>query len=167
MILEHIPSAIDKDFCNQFSERCKSIRGWKIDTGKNKNNGFILYSKYGNNFEYSYEQELRVIAANILESVLEKTKHKFTIKTIESVIINYYNKCSSCEEHSDAKEQDAFSMILFLTDSEGDYTEIEGTKVFGNTGDVILFNSSDLHSATGAVNSDFRMNMNILFFGDI
>lgn len=172
MIHDYLTSVLPDEFNQSVIQKLKSMPKWCLDTTEDDNpdtDGGISIKIYKENI--GTDPDLFVlwhIGETIFNTILKKTKQIYKDVELDRVYVNYYNRSSSCGIHRDGQGYDQYgrkevSCLYFLNTSKGSYLKVGDDKFDSISGNAVIFDSEDLHSATGAVDDKERLTMNLFF----
>ena len=181
MIIEKLENILSKDFNNSVLQELKNNNSWGISPDEIReevelsdnysDSGMLLHSfNTGMNLPKDNVESLKlaflnVSATHVLNSVLNNSAFTFNNMVVQRYLWNYYNRASEGVIHLDAKEDNAYSIIYYLHDSDGG-TLVGDTFHKSVSNDAIMFKSNTKHKGFGPKTGKSRFVLNILFTAD-
>jgi hypothetical protein len=175
MIHEKIENILPDVFNKSIIKSTKSWNGWSQDSTVDIKSG-ETYSEFDTGWSIRTFSErmdsvndfrMFTLGVLLLDTIMQKSGKTYIDYRLDRIYVNSYNKSSYCPMHVDGDnysyDRNICSCIYFLDSSKGSYTEILGTKFYSQSGSCIIFDSNDLHSASGAIEDKERHTINLMF----
>jgi|694.fasta_scaffold33071_9 hypothetical protein len=131
---------------------------------KNAKNNFQLYHTFFLKEPYSKFYDYMIKILNFIEI---KYKNIHRVKSNLNTNLAHYMKDNFQIPHTDSDNDNFYSLLYYVNDSDGDTLFFEGdtitNRVVPKKGKAVLFKSNILHCASNPIKYDYRIVTNFVF----
>lgn len=156
-----LPQDVHKDILFLLSKEA-----WRIANDNSTHEDILNFDNHQGfsieTFNVEEEKYLKTSLNWYAELILKLILNKLNTKgRLLRVFFNMYHQNHAGEEHVDSNKP--FKSVLYCLHTNDGYFEHQGIKYPDIEGQVLIFNSNELHRGVGPTKSKVRFNLNLVF----